>query len=1586
MMGKIGISMNLEKAIGALLVLFSLCTGVVFGQQPLTGAPPFASMSGGAFDQIDLGNLNVHFEIPIIDKPGRGSDLTYSLTYDTSVWGPVSSGSSQYWSPVSSFGWTGITPSATGNITANVVTGSQSCSWHGAEKTTATSTYSNYQYHDLKNTAHPYTSTAFQPNPFCGSFSGFTQTTPDGTGNTLTVQSISSQPILTRLKSALAPPAQNTQTGETVVTDPNGNIHSEINGVFTDTLGTTALTIAGSGTPSSPITLTYPIQSGTSVAVTVKYSSVTVQTNFGCSGISEYGPTAANLVNEIDLPDGTRYTFTYEATPGFAGSTTGRLATVNLPSGGTISYTYSGGANGITCADGTTATLTRQTPDTGASAWTYAHLESPSPWTTTVTDPQANQTLIDFDQIYAIETQIYQGSIATGTLLETTYNCYNGASLPCSSPTISAGAIGTVASYSEWPSGLESETYTQYDSVYGMTDDVKEYGYGSGAPGPLVRETQTSYSGLNRPASIVVKDGSGNTDAQTIYTYDSAPLTSVTGVAQHDDADYGTGLTARGNLTEIDSYVNASTYLKVNNSYDTTGQLLQSSDYNSNLSSLSYTDSLYTDNGSNPPATYSPAKPTNAYITKVTVPIIGVQRTSGYYIWTGDGAMSVDQNGADSYLHFDSSGRLSTSYGPPATGGNRGWTLYQYPGTTGTEIDSYEGIASASPSSSCSSCVHNQQILDNQSRDSLDVLVSDPDGATSMSTTYDVLGREYGATNPFRSTSDSTYGVETTQYDALNRATTLTHADGSMVTIYFGSAVSGSGGAGTQLCASGTYGAGYPILNVDPTGRKRQWWSDSLGRIIETDEQDSSGNLTVGTCYAFDSLNNLLAVSQGSQTRSFSYDWLSRNTSSTTPENGTVTNYFTTAAGGLCSGSLSLICRRTDNRGITTTHTYDALNRITSSSYSDGTTATVTYSYDQTSYDGLTISDGKGRLTGMSDGSGEAAYSFDLAGRIVAEVHTITGISKSMAYTYNLDDSLASIAYPSGRQLDYSYSNAQRALSVVDAGSGASYVSSAIYSPLGTLSSVSYGVSGTFGGIGQSFTYNNRMEMTSQMATSTAGSVLNLTYGFPSSPNNGNRTTSIGNGIDAGRTESFTSDSLRRISTAQTQATSGADCWGQSFGYDRWGNLGTMNSTQCSSPTLSLSTINNQITNLGYTYNASGDMTNDGAYAYTYDGEDRINSANGVTYSYDGRDLRVGKSSGTLYWRGYLSDASSESDLAGNITNDYVFFDGNRIARIDSGSNIYYYFSDRAGSTRAITSSAGAICYSADFTPYGQEINYTNSCPQNYKFATYERDSETGSDYGFYREYSARLGRFLQPDLLGGDTTDPQSLNRYAYAVDQPCDANDPLGLAPCVLKVKLNNSAGLSAADLKALQGQINALFGPSVQVDLSSAGQYQLNLVDIGNNQPLNDLGLSYGVGFAANTYPDHIEQIFAGLPPSTTDRIMGTVSAHELGHSVAGLADTPFSKSSPTDLMSIDTHPNPRNALEQNSLRLDSKQKAKLLMACQKQNGSLSAPVLTNSASLGDDTEEFELLMIPSDLGGYSTNTILPPQPEDDDDESD
>ena len=95
------------------------------------------------------------------------------------------------------------------------------------------------------------------------------------------------------------------------------------------------------------------------------------------------------------------------------------------------------------------------------------------------------------------------------------------------------------------------------------------------------------------------------------------------------------------------------------------------------------------------------------------------------------------------------------------------------------------------------------------------------------------------------------------------------------------------------------------------------------------------------------------------------------------------------------------------------------------------------------------------------------------------------------------------------------------------------------------------------------------------------------------------------------------------------------------------------------------------------------------------------------------------------------------------------------------------------------TGATGTPCFDAEYFPFGADNLKLNNCPQAYHYATYERDPETGLDYAILRYYNSRLGRFMSPDLLAGGVDDPQSLNRYAYVLNDPINLIDPLGLDP---------------------------------------------------------------------------------------------------------------------------------------------------------------------------------------------------------------
>ena len=449
------------------------------------------------------------------------------------------------------------------------------------------------------------------------------------------------------------------------------------------------------------------------------------------------------------------------------------------------------------------------------------------------------------------------------------------------------------------------------------------------------------------------------------------------------------------------------------------------------------------------------------------------------------------------------------------------------------------------------------------------------------------------------------------------------------------------------------------------------------------------------------------------------------------------------------------------------------------------------YSYDNSNGCAAPNNNPIGQQTGMTDASGSTTWCFDKMGRASSEQRSINiagltpgAVTKLITYTYNLDGSVATVGYPSGRTISYGYNSAGRALSAVDQANGINYATGATYAPQGALAGVTYGNTGSFAGIVASNQYNKRLQPSRLQDTVGVGgqAVLDLSYDFALGIANNGTIVKITNNRDDNRSQNFTYDAMNRIRSAWTDGTN----WGSDYTVDAWGNL--INKTQKTGKTGSEGALNQgaDVTNrfLGMSYDASGNLLFDGNN-YTYDAENRIKTAAGVTYTYDGTGERVAKSTGTLYWGGSSKDALEESDAAGNLTSEYVFFNGKRCARrVVATGAVFYYFSDHLGSSNVITDAGGNRQAESDFYPYGGEVVIlADSTANHYKFTGKERDTETGVDYFFARYYSSALGRFLTPDWSATPAAvpyaklgDPQTLNLYAYVQNNPITGIDPDG------------------------------------------------------------------------------------------------------------------------------------------------------------------------------------------------------------------
>jgi len=1123
---------------------------------------------------------------------------------------------------------------------------------------------------------------------------------------------------------------------------------------FTDSSGRTAVSVSsfaasgGDTVTVSGLSNSYHITWG-SVSYGYTPGGSLVFTGGTCSPFVKDSGTHT-VITSIELPNGKYYYFYYD-------STYGLLDKIVYPSGGWVKYTWGINptsqfvslpntalvSNQCWYHYGTPVVTKRQVSFDGSSVaeeqdfGTYTTTwNSSQNWTnksTTVVDTpvdtassktvytygyagifeQPNDEIIVSTQV-PVENQILYKD-GTGSTLRTVNETWGSPNTLSSRQTIlEDGTTNSKVSYT-YPCGLQnpSKVETNYDGTTRTTTVTCATGLVNSAGFPI----------WDKPSVVQVLDGSTK-EAETDYAYDSVNANTLS-VTRKCISGSGCASDATTQYSYDDNGQNTGGG----------GDLTQMTDPKGYITHYGYT--------------CSNAQGYGTYLSGITYPD-GTSASFGYDCASGRLTSSTDQNSqTTSYSYSDSLGRLTGISYPDG-----GVTSYSY---NDSPLDPSVTVQKSITSSLTYSMTSTMDGLGHTARTEV---TSDPAGPVYTDMTYDGEGQIYTQSNPYRSTSDPTYGISKYDHDALGRLTKTTYQDGSSSSTTFST-------MSNFACATTT----------DPAGKTNETCSDALGRLRE--DIDGLGNTTT---YGYNALDNLISVTQGGQSRSFTYDSLSRLISATNPESRTQ-SYAYDPDGNMTSS--------TDARGITISYSHDNMDRLTGKTYSDQEPA-VSYTYSQSNCLGLTSCYNVGRRTGMTDGSGSTEWAYDKMGTVWKQQKTIGSATHSTSYTYNLDGSMATLTYPSGHALTYAPDAAGQAISLTDSGSGINYVKGscaggACYAPQGALASVLLGQSGSFGGITVSVGYNNRLWPASMVATSSAGTELSLAYSYLA---NGDVQTETNN-RDTGRTASYTYDSLNRLITGSSQATSGQDCWGASYGYDQygWGNLLNITTTKCqvNQTNLSLNSSNpssNQIS--GWSYDAAGNTLNTGAgtESYTWNAEERMATVASSlygddTYVYDGDGERVEKASGKLYWRGAGGEVLAESDLGGNITAEYVFFDGERLARIAASGSVDYYLSDKLGSSAVVTDASGAVQDDSDFLPFGDELDFASSSGNTYKYTGLERDADQ-LDHTLNRQYSSNFGRWMTPDPGGRKVVkldDPQTWNMYAYVGNNPTSRNDPSGL-----------------------------------------------------------------------------------------------------------------------------------------------------------------------------------------------------------------
>jgi RHS repeat-associated protein len=272
---------------------------------------------------------------------------------------------------------------------------------------------------------------------------------------------------------------------------------------------------------------------------------------------------------------------------------------------------------------------------------------------------------------------------------------------------------------------------------------------------------------------------------------------------------------------------------------------------------------------------------------------------------------------------------------------------------------------------------------------------------------------------------------------------------------------------------------------------------------------------------------------------------------------------------------------------------------------------------------------------------------------------------------------------------------------------------------------------------------------------------------------------------------SYSYDEFNRLLTASGNGQ------GQSFDYDVYGNRWHENVTLGQAPSTQFIFDNsNRIIASGVKYDALGNVIDDGFHKYTYDAENRLikvdlnpDGSSAASYTYDAFGQRVSKTAASAAME-FLYDLAgrviAERDSTTGAWNRSEVYAGARHLATYALNTTYFRHSDWLGSSRVKTLPDGTVAETCTNLPFGDGLTCTPGAGQSASpdlFAGYERDQETQLDHTWFRKYSSAQGRWTTPDpYLGSiDLANPQSLNRYAYVLNNPVNLRDPLGLADCV-------------------------------------------------------------------------------------------------------------------------------------------------------------------------------------------------------------
>jgi RHS repeat-associated protein len=216
------------------------------------------------------------------------------------------------------------------------------------------------------------------------------------------------------------------------------------------------------------------------------------------------------------------------------------------------------------------------------------------------------------------------------------------------------------------------------------------------------------------------------------------------------------------------------------------------------------------------------------------------------------------------------------------------------------------------------------------------------------------------------------------------------------------------------------------------------------------------------------------------------------------------------------------------------------------------------------------------------------------------------------------------------------------------------------------------------------------------------------------------------------------------------------------------------------------------VTSIGgstYTYDNNGNLLTASGMTNTWDYRNRLTqtvASSTTTYGYDHSDQRVKKTTGgvsTYYPNKYF-------EITNATSTKYIFAGDELVAYVEGNgmaTSTHYVHPDHLGSTNIVTNSLGVLELTKDYYPYGAERLEDGSASLTRGYIGQYEDGDNLS-YLNARYYKSDRGQFLSQDPIflqigamdlqaqEGLLRDPQQLNSYSYARNNPIIYKDPTG------------------------------------------------------------------------------------------------------------------------------------------------------------------------------------------------------------------